>query len=450
MALSPWSCQPAAAECKLALALALDISASVDNAEYDLQLEGLAAAIEHPLVVEAILTPEEDHIEAAVFEWSGYTQQDVIIAWTRLDNADAVREFATRLRAHGRPQGYLATAIGKAVEFGGALLRSAPACRRRVLDVSGDGINNIGVPPAYFYRRGDLDGAIVNGLVILGALPDPLPYYQTDVIFGPGGIRDRCRWISGLPACHAREADPRDPADDDPGGEMRLLRQILAAAGIGLAPGLAQACALELILAVDVSGSIDAQEFALQNEGLAAAFEDPKLVEAIVHQKGGIYVVLTQWSGATRQRQVTDWHHLTGPESMAAFAREIRRGGRNWRNYSTAIGEALFHALQVGKSVPEDCKRRVIDVSGDGVNNEGRPPRAIADSLAALGYTVNGLVIRGDTPDPVRFYEINVLAGPRAFLEVAADFDDYPRAILRKLLKEIEQQALVSEADPEP
>ena len=130
---------------------------------------------------------------------------------------------------------------------------------------------------------------------------------------------------------------------------MRLLRQILAAAGIGLAPGLAQACALELILAVDVSGSIDAQEFALQNEGLAAAFEDPKLMEAIVHQKGGIYVVLTQWSGATRQRQVTDWHHLTGPESMAAFASEIRRGGRNWRNYSTAIGEALFHALQVGQ-----------------------------------------------------------------------------------------------------
>ena len=229
---------------------------------------------------------------------------------------------------------------------------------------------------------------------------------------------------------------------------MRLLPTILAAA-IALSPGLARACALELILAVDVSGSIDADEFALQNEGMAAAFESPKLAEAIIHQKGGIYVVLTQWSGATRQRQVTHWHHLTDVESMAAFAQEIRRGGRNWRNYSTAIGEALFHALQVGKTVPETCKRRVIDVSGDGVNNEGRAPRAIADSLAALGYTVNGLVIRGDSPDPIRYYEINVLAGPRSFLEVAADFDDYPRAILRKLLKEIEQQALVSEAPPD-
>jgi len=68
----------------------------------------------------------------------------------------------------------------------------------------------------------------------------------------------------------------------------------------------------------------------------------------------------------------------------------------------------------------------------------------MADALSALGYTVNGLVIRGDSPDPVKYYEINVLAGPQSFLEIAEDFEDYPRAILRKLLKEIEQQALIS------
>jgi hypothetical protein len=179
---------PALAECKLALALGLDISASIDNAEYRLQLEGLAAAIEHPLVVQAILTPEDGYIEAAVYEWSGYTQQDLILGWTALDSPAAISTFAARLRAHPRPQGYLATAIGKAVEFGGKLLRAAPACRRRILDVSGDGVNNIGVPPGYFYARGDLDGVIVNGLVILGAQPDPLPYYQASVIFGPGSF----------------------------------------------------------------------------------------------------------------------------------------------------------------------------------------------------------------------------------------------------------------------
>lgn len=228
---------------------------------------------------------------------------------------------------------------------------------------------------------------------------------------------------------------------------MKLRRVVTLSGLMTAAPGLALACALELILAVDISGSIDQNEFALQTEGMAAAFETPELAEAIVHQDGGIYVTLTQWSGATRQRQVTDWHHLTGPESMATFAKAIRQGGRNWRNYSTAIGEALFHAMKVGESAPVECKRRVVDMSGDGVSNEGRAPRAMADALAALGYTVNGLVIRGDSPDPVKYYEINVLSGPQSFLEIAENFEDYPRAILRKLLKEIEQQALISRAN---
>ena len=226
---------------------------------------------------------------------------------------------------------------------------------------------------------------------------------------------------------------------------MRRLASIISIVAL-LSPGAAIACALELILAVDVSGSIDQDEFALQTEGIASAFEHPHLAEAIIRQEGGIWVTLTQWSGATRQRQVTEWHRLTDPSSMSAFADEIRRSGRDWRNYSTAIGEALFHALKTGETVPERCKRRVVDVSGDGVSNEGRAPRAMADALAALGYTVNALVIRGDSPDPVRYYQRNVLAGPNAFIEIAQDFEDYPRAILRKLLKEIEQHALISAA----
>lgn len=204
-------------------------------------------------------------------------------------------------------------------------------------------------------------------------------------------------------------------------------------------------CALELILAVDVSGSIDNREFALQMEGMASAFEDPEMIEAVAAQPGGVLVTLTEWSGASRQRQVTGWHLLHDAASMAAMAKDIRESGRDWRNYSTAIGEALYHALRVAETAPVECRRQTIDVSGDGVNNEGRDPRPIADSLAAMGYTVNGLVIRGDVPDPVRYYEVNVLAGPRAFLEIAASFDDYPAAIKRKLLREIEQRALISQ-----
>ena len=223
------------------------------------------------------------------------------------------------------------------------------------------------------------------------------------------------------------------------------MKPILTVLLLALAPVPAAACALELILAVDVSGSIDDREFTLQMEGTASAFENPSMLNAVQAQEGGIQIILTQLSGRTRQRVVTDWHLITDAASMSAFATAIRRGGRNWRNYSTAIGEALEHARRVGQTVPQVCDRRVVDVSGDGVNNEGRAPRAVADALAALGYTVNGLVIRGDSPDPVRHYEINVIAGPRAFIEVARDFEDYPRAILRKLLREIEEKALISE-----
>lgn len=225
----------------------------------------------------------------------------------------------------------------------------------------------------------------------------------------------------------------------------RWLAALAMATALGPLP--AGACALELILAVDVSGSVDEREFALQMEGMAAAFEDPHLIEAIIHQDGGIYATMTQWSGASRQRQSTDWFLLTDAASMASFATAIRRTGREWRNYSTAIGEALEHALKTGATVPAPCERRVIDVSGDGVNNEGRAPRAVSDALVAMGYTINGLVIRGDSPDPVRYYEVNVLGGAQPFIEIARDFDDYPRAILRKLLREIDQHALISEAE---
>jgi hypothetical protein len=219
-------------------------------------------------------------------------------------------------------------------------------------------------------------------------------------------------------------------------------------AALLLAPGGAAACGLELVLAMDVSGSVNAREYALQAGGLADAFEHPSLVEAVGRIEGGMLVVLTQWSGGSRQQQMTEWHRVRTAEDLAAFVQAIRSARREWRNFSTAIGEALAHAEQVSARAPVQCQRRVIDVSGDGVSNEGRPPRAEADRLAARGYTINGLVIRGAEPDPVKHYEAEVIAGPGAFVEVAETFDDYPRAILRKLLREIDPPLFVSEAEP--
>jgi len=219
------------------------------------------------------------------------------------------------------------------------------------------------------------------------------------------------------------------------------------ALGLLLAPAPAGACALELILAVDVSGSIDTREFDLQAGGLADAFENPSLIAAISGLDGGALVTMTHWSGSSRQRQMTAWHYVTDAPSMAAFASEARSAERAWRNFSTAIGDALTHAAQVSGTAPQPCKRRVIDVSGDGVSNEGDPPSIISRAIAAQGYTINGLVIRGADPDPVAHFQAQVIAGPGAFVEIAASFSDYPRAILRKLLREVDQPLILSEVE---
>lgn len=175
----------AQASCKVALALALDISSSVDDTEYRLQVDGLANALVDDRVIEAILTPEGAFINAAVYEWSGYQQQDMVLEWTVLDTPASIRNFAARLSAHRRVYSDFATAVGKGVEYGALLLRRAPPCGRYVLDVSGDGQNNVGVGPGYFREQGLLDGITINGLVIRGATPDPARYYDRHVLHGP-------------------------------------------------------------------------------------------------------------------------------------------------------------------------------------------------------------------------------------------------------------------------
>jgi hypothetical protein len=174
--------------CKLALALGLDISSSVNDREYRLQLDGLAYALEHPEVMAAILTPEGAGIAAITYEWSGYNQQDLVTGWTLLDSEAAIRAYAARLRAHDRVYAEFPTAIGKALEFGAKLFQSAPPCNRQVIDLSGDGENNEGVDPGYFRERGLFSGMTINGLVILGAYPNPGLYYREHVMHGPGAF----------------------------------------------------------------------------------------------------------------------------------------------------------------------------------------------------------------------------------------------------------------------
>ena len=202
-------------------------------------------------------------------------------------------------------------------------------------------------------------------------------------------------------------------------------------------PARAADCGLELVLAMDVSRSVVDSEFDLQMGGLALAFRDPEVVDAISWIHGGVMATVTQWSGPESQTQPVPWRHLTDAATAAAFATAIERQQRNFFASYTAIGEALFHANSLSATNPLRCKRRVIDVSGDGASNRGRPVRPMAEALAASGVTVNGLVILGAWPDPAEFYLRNVVRGGSAFLETAANFADYAAAIKRKLLREI-------------
>ncbi|MCY0096032.1 DUF1194 domain-containing protein [Hoeflea ulvae] len=207
----------------------------------------------------------------------------------------------------------------------------------------------------------------------------------------------------------------------------------------GLAPSPAAAqpvCGLSLLLALDVSSSVDSAEFALQTAGLARALRDPSVRRSII-SAGGIQAMALEWSGRDQQVDIAPWSLLTSDDDINAFAGRIETHRRVHTEFPTALGYALGHAATRLNKAPLRCARAVIDVSGDGVNNEGFEPLLAYRNFDFANVTVNGLVIQGADPDPVDYYRAEVIYGPGAFVEIAADFGDYAAAMKRKLLREI-------------
>jgi len=196
-------------------------------------------------------------------------------------------------------------------------------------------------------------------------------------------------------------------------------------------------CEVELVLAMDVSRSVNAEEFGLIRDGTADAFRNPDVIRLVSWLDGGVLATVSQWSGPEQQRQVVPWRHLTDAASVTAFADEISGMKRVFRFDLTAPAEALQHAAGLGASAPVACTRRVIDIAGDGIRNTGLETSSVADEIERLGITINGLVVRGDTPDPLEFYHEEIKRGPLAFIEISDGYEDFPRAIFRKLLKEL-------------
>ena len=198
----------------------------------------------------------------------------------------------------------------------------------------------------------------------------------------------------------------------------------------------AKGAALALVLAVDVSVSVTADSYLLQRDGLARAFINRRLVEAISALPGGIEVLVLEWSDPDKIAVTIDWTRVSDAASAKGFAAAMRATRRSSAGI-TAIGPALLAAAAAFDHLPEPAGRTVIDISGDGMANFGPAPGVARDRITAAGITINGLTILSEEPWLADYYRTNVIGGPSAFVAVARTFDDFAGAMLRKLVQEV-------------
>ena len=211
----------------------------------------------------------------------------------------------------------------------------------------------------------------------------------------------------------------------------------LGALLLGAVPAHAATVDLALVLAVDVSESVDAQEYELQHEGIARAFETAPLIEAIRGGKNGaIDVLVLEWSDRDKQVVTVDWTRVSDAASAAGFAARVRATPRS-SNGLTAIGDALLSAEIAFRRLPDQAERRVVDLSGDGIANIGPPPQEVRDRLVAEGITINGLAILKTEPWLDSYYDQYVVGGPGGFLMEVEDFPTFIAAMQQKLLAEV-------------
>lgn len=217
-----------------------------------------------------------------------------------------------------------------------------------------------------------------------------------------------------------------------------MIRNAILAALAVLAPSVGRACSAALVLGLDVSSSVDRHEYDLQINGLANAFRSETVQEAILSGPGGGALVSAfEWSGIWQQHLLADWTWLDDRASIDAFAAVLAAGARSPEMWPTALGRATEYAANLHRRAPRDCWRKVIDISGDGVNNAGVGPDWYRARGDFKGLVINGLVIRGADPDPLGYYRDILLHGPGAFLEIADSYADYTSAIERKLVREL-------------
>src|SRR5947209_14215826 len=233
----------------------------------------------------------------------------------------------------------------------------------------------------------------------------------------------------------------------------RLIRTVLALVALLAAMNApvraAEQVDLLLVLASDVSRSVNTRKFQLQREGYAAALSNPRVIEAIRSgPHGRIAICFIEWSGATSQKLVIDWTIVSDAASARKIGDQMLELPRSFAD-RTSISAGLEFSMNHLEQAPFQAARRTIDVSGDGTNNSGRDIASVRDEVLARGVTINGLVILSDTPLPWNpehtnppggldgYYRNNVVGGPGAFVMVAENHNSFGQAIVKKMIAEI-------------
>jgi hypothetical protein len=203
---------------------------------------------------------------------------------------------------------------------------------------------------------------------------------------------------------------------------------------------------LALAMGIDISGSIDPDEARLQREGYVQAFRDPVIVKAILGGPNGrIAVAYYEWSDSWMQKLLIDWTLLDSEGAIAAFAARLADAPISIAR-RTSISGAIRYAIPLFGRSPYEAQRKVLDISGDGSNNDGGLVTEMRHEALRERIVINGLPIMNDRPNPFgfpneadldRYYLHCVTGGPRSFVEVARNFEDFPRAVRKKLLQEV-------------
>jgi hypothetical protein len=229
-----------------------------------------------------------------------------------------------------------------------------------------------------------------------------------------------------------------------------VLAGLPALAAAGTARANAEPVDVLLVLAVDVSRSIDEDEAKLQREGYRNAVTDPRVLAAIRSGTlGAIAVLYLEWASADYQRIVIPWTKIDSPAAAGRWAEQLAAAPRVSMNWTSIFG-AIEASMRALNECPFEGTRRVIDISADGVNNSGGPVTLMRDLAVDAGITINGLPILNDRSPFGRpqnmsldqYFQDFVIGGPGAFMIAAEDFNAFQGAVLRKLIREISGRPL--------